>query len=126
MVIKKLLKKIKYFMLDKVNRFIEDQKLKNRNNPTSSNSDLNIQLILVEKLNIIIDILKEIKNKQFNIISSQGSDNRNDSIKIKENERPFIPTINTSEANIRASDIQKRTRKIDLKDSIHKLKKMSN
>lgn len=113
-------------MLDKVNRFIEDQKLKNRNNPTSSNSDLNIQLILVEKLNIIIDILKEIKNKQFNIISSQGSDNRNDSIKIKENERPFIPTINTSEANIRASDIQKRTRKIDLKDSIHKLKKMSN
>ena len=109
-------------MIDKINRFIEDQKL---NNPKVSNPDLTIQLILVKKLNTIIDILNDIKNKQFNIVGSQISENGNGSIKIKEIERPFVPTINTSSGNIQASDIQKRTRKIDLKDSVDKLNQLS-
>lgn len=107
-------------MIDKVNRFIEDQKL---NNPMKSNPDLAIQLI--DKLNIIISILNDIKNKQFNIVGSQDSGEGNGVIKTKEIERPFVPTVDTSSGNIQAADIQKRSRKIDLKDSVHKLNQIS-
>jgi len=123
MTIKEIMRKVKIFMLDRVNLFIEQQKLKEKQaNLTKFNEDLVVQLI--DRMNTMISILNEIKEKQLNTVISVSSSDKE--IKVKENERPFIPTIDTSRANIQASDIQKRTRKVDLKDSVTKLKQINN
>lgn len=119
------MRKVKIFMLDRVNLFIEQQKLKEKqNNLNKFNEDLVVQLI--DRMNTMILILNEIKEKQTNVVVSQDINQENKSLKTQEVSRPFIPTIDTSKANIQASDIQKRTRKVDLKQSVNKLKEMNN
>ena len=104
-------------MFDPVNLFIEQQKIKDKqlNLEISSN---NLTNKLIEKLDIMIDILNEIKEKQFNtsIVSHSNNQSKNNT-EIKEISKPFIPTINIKDSNIPSNELQKRTRKIDLNSS---------
>lgn len=104
-------------MLDEVNRFIENQKNKSF---SSGNFDSDINSQLLNRLDIIIQLLIDIKNKQFNIIGTENGS----ILKSKKDDKPFMPSISSS-GNIHATDLQKRTKKIDLKGSIDKLNQIN-
>jgi hypothetical protein len=110
---------------NRVNLFTENQRLQKENeNLKDFVQDLVSQM--TDRMNVMIGVLNEIKEKQYNVTVNQSVEKGNEFVKTREQERPFIPSIDTSRSRIEASDVQKRNKKIDLKDSVSKLQQINN
>jgi hypothetical protein len=108
-----------------VNLFLENQKIKNENN------DLKDTISKIEsELDIIADILLQIKDRPIMVNQVMNSINKEhpkflQEIKEKEEPKYFIPEIDVSNKEVKSADLNKRSRKINLDDSVQKLQNMT-
>jgi len=100
-------------------RELEDFVNSNKN-PDNSISD---QLkIIMDELSKINNSLDEIKRQRIVSYQNQPSDNYSDNIVKQRSDTPvFIPSVSTNGLTIQAEKLEKRNRKVNLKDSVSDL-----
>jgi hypothetical protein len=110
--------------------------LKQRSNLLAENHQLNKQKnemeqriidltnMLEQKMSLVIEVLNAIKDKQFVVNSASISASASSTNAPIINDKPFIPSINSTDLKMSVQDLPKRSGKSKIGDSLSKLSKL--
>jgi hypothetical protein len=106
------------------NLCIQQQQLEKQIKETRDTTTSLLETLTI-KFDQILQILMEIRDKEFSI-NSDGIPRERLIEKTPKEVMPFTPSINTSNGKIQAKDVEKRRKNKDLSDSVDKLSKVSS